>query len=1006
MTPLFIDLETRSPVNLKTDGGQKYAAHPATSILTAVWMVDGVYGIWFPTLTEIPLLVRQIHLQNIEVFLGAELPKSLADNLHRPWVAHNAWGFDQPVWEAKHPAPIDWIDSYPLALQIGLPGSLDEIGKRLGVGGKEQTGKSVLGRYTKNFAKVPNMMDTVLIGKYAIHDVEIMAELYQTYKDSPQQPKKEYRALEAHRTINHRGCRVDVSMMRAIRDLMDYAVADAVSEIAVMTDGYLPDLKSLGQRGKVVEWMQSQGVMTDKELGRTKTGGISLAKNSVQQWLDRAEAGGLSVDELIVEGDFNARGIKLLQLRNAATRVTGGKIDAGLARAMLGRINGLFAYWAAHTGRWGGRGIQVQNLPRPKETVPVWDLVNLFVATGRLDPDTVRTMLEAKYQSALKYNPHTSRSTLDDAASALLRTIFLGDPMLAMADYSAIECRMLGHLAGQESLVQMFWNDVCPYSDMARRIYDRAPLDKKDPIRQVGKVVVLGAGYQLGHKKFGVYALANGIDLSKAGTTAEQCIEAFRGAFPEIAGHEVSQYNGKPVRRHGLWHRIDEAAKQAMEHGKSACGDIRFHYDGDHLRCRLPSGRFLTYRNARMDMVWPAYETEQQIESITYFSSRGYRAALYGGKLCWGANTKVMTARGTQRIVDVVPGDLVFDGTKWVKTSGVIHQGRKEVVSWLGNQVTADHLIFDGEKWNPVTHLTDRSVVQSLKWAHGSVVSWLSMGEAAKVRSLLSSVHSASELRTWRLGVLCEKRLIGANIVDLRERRQNGNDMQILSQINSCEASGRTDIQEWCHDVLTQNTEHTRTMEEGVSQYMLHGSKIVESFLSTPKPSKTGMFSDSTWTGKITTETTSPETSDWLPVQLTQEIDVYDLQNCGDRRAFMVLTGRGPVLSHNCENVDQAACRDLIAEAMVELEDENLPVSLHVHDEAVVSVQNVPDFERFMSIFTKSPKWLKGGFPIDAEGGILDRYHKSIRPGSEEVVFRNGAFRRGNMEKVWPASIG
>ena len=578
---------------------------------------------WLPTCTaSIPDNVVSTHLPDITLYTGPELPSTLDTN--RVWAAHNAWGFDELVWNARYPHPIDWIDTYPLACQVGLPGNIDAIGKALGLGGKEKTGKNVMSKYY-DFSKTPKLMDLILITKYNIQDVKILEALYYEWLQCPRQPEWEMEVLQAHRVINSRGCAVDLDYLRTVRALCDYAVDDSLQQIDQLTEGKFTTLEDLRKRDKVIQWLMECGIDYEVTLGG------SLAKDRIANWAD--SLWGETPDEL------TQLAVRFCQLRATALKITSSKLEAGIAASRNGRLQGLFAYWAAHTGRFGGRKIQVQNLMRPDERVDTWKLVDVITKDYKLDIpsiDVIRVEKTNKVNAERRERGETELPLVDyhTVAGSLLRPAFIGKPLLAMADFSAIECRELARLSGETKLLDMFRNNQCPYSAMAERIYGRYPANKKDPIRQVGKVVVLGAGYQLGKDKMAVYAKAQGIDLQKAGTTAEECIEAFRSTFTKIAGEIGGDIEGRPYRTGGYWHKLQWAVKEAVWNGEAELGQIRFKCDGKHLRIRLPSGRYLTYRNVSIDRVPSKWDTEKLSDAVTYESTHGYRKSLYGGLLC------------------------------------------------------------------------------------------------------------------------------------------------------------------------------------------------------------------------------------------------------------------------------------------------------------------------------------------------------------------------------------
>ena len=296
----------------------------------------------------------------------------------------------------------------------------------------------------------------------------------------------------------------------------------------------------------------------------------------------------------------------------------------------LYRHNGLIGV-TGNTGRWAGRGIQVQNLPRAKEGVPVWPLVREYQRAGTLSLPQVRKYLEAEQRR----RGLRRAATVDDAASALIRSLFVphaGDECLLTADLAAIEARVLNWLAGSQWMVDIFAAGGDPYVAFCHRVTGET-IKKKDPRRQVWKVILLGAGYQLGADKLAVYAAAQGVDLSVAGLTPQMAIDAYRDAHPEIAGTVAGTFDdGRKWRTGGFWNELNAAAV-AVVSGEAAevrVGYLRFYKAHGHMYVVLPSGRELCYRNARITQVNKWGKDRPQ---VVYASPRWRNTALYGGKL-------------------------------------------------------------------------------------------------------------------------------------------------------------------------------------------------------------------------------------------------------------------------------------------------------------------------------------------------------------------------------------
>lgn len=670
--PVFIDLETRSAADLKAVGGWNYAKDLSTNLLTASWSdQEDLYHLWLPTVDEFdPEYLKppsdqllRLHLPEVRVYYGPGIPPELEALRNRPWCAHNAWTFDQPVWEhlfhwAK---PVDWLDTYPLALAAGLPGGLNAIGQRLWGDGKYEEGSKV----AKDASRVKELSlvdprnvpigQLVQVGRYNVQDVRLLRWLWKELQASLVLPPSELEVLKMHRAVNVRGVQVDMKLAEALSKLSVETRGHAILEIAELTDGALASLEDLRKRSKVFAWLEKNGV----KLGADP----SLRKEIIQRYIEKNTQDDAtkfpeevpeeqeSPDSGTIQHQNLPKALRVLELRMSALRITDAKLEAA-AHSICSdsRVRYLFAYWAAHTGRWAGRRIQVHNLPRPKEGVDVWSAMDLFAEHKYLPYDEIREMVRAVPKSE-----QTRFLSVDDYASALMRLLFTsGTGSLAAADLANIEARVLAWLAGENWLMKAFWDNTDPYMAMAERIFGKASTWdmtgvkslKKHPFRQVGKVVELGSGFQLGMGKFAVYAAANGIDLSKVGTTAKECIEAYRSSHPAIAGFEAGEYKGRKYYKGGFWDQLNEAAIECVSRNvETVVGKLRFEKHRGNLLIHLPSGRRLCYRNVKAGLVTPSYAkgTDKVVMAVQYASPRFGWNTMYGGK--WAENVTQAVGR-------------------------------------------------------------------------------------------------------------------------------------------------------------------------------------------------------------------------------------------------------------------------------------------------------------------------------------------------------------------------
>jgi DNA polymerase bacteriophage-type len=353
-----------------------------------------------------------------------------------------------------------------------------------------------------------------------------------------------------------------------------------------------------------------------------------------------------------------------LEIRQQTGKTSTSKYKAMVSRASQdGRVRDILMYCAAHTKRWGGRGLQVQNLPR-----------------GTVDADVAIQILQRNNYDWF------SGCYADPMAvySSCIRGMLIPDEgnELYVADYSSIEARVLAWLAGQESTLQLFRDREDVYCVEASGIFDR-PVTKADKYeRSVGKVAVLALGYQGGIGAFGTMAKGYGVDLSQAydaiwpyATTDEReraqfCYKNYlkrceenddpfpldekNGLVADIIKQRWRAKNEKVVQ---FWADIQEAAINAVLTGKQCVVGIPAGFDHmydssiqrkitfgtipsgvddeQHLLCKLPSGNCTVYPFAKVH----SKENDWGLvnDTLSYFAETTnynfYRKYTYGGQL-------------------------------------------------------------------------------------------------------------------------------------------------------------------------------------------------------------------------------------------------------------------------------------------------------------------------------------------------------------------------------------
>jgi DNA polymerase len=235
------------------------------------------------------------------------------------------------------------------------------------------------------------------------------------------------------------------------------------------------------------------------------------------------------------------------------------------------RVRGLTQYYgASRTGRWAGRLVQLQNLPQ-----------NHLDALAE-----VRELVRARDLETLEL----IYPNVTDVLSQLIRTALVAKEghTFLVADFSAIEARVIAYLAGEQWRMDVFADGGDIYCSSASQMF-KVPVEKhgiNGHLRQKGKVAELACGYG------GGVAALKAFGADKMGLTEEEMqdiVTQWRAASPTIPR---------------FWREAENAAKDALAHPgkvvKMRCG-VRYLRDADALRCRLPSGRVLTYWDARLD---------------------------------------------------------------------------------------------------------------------------------------------------------------------------------------------------------------------------------------------------------------------------------------------------------------------------------------------------------------------------------------------------------------------
>lgn len=556
---LYLDIETRSRIDLKKNSVYKYVECPDWNILMCGW-----------ALNDDP--VKMVYSLE-EIW---EIPGLWDDSVEK--VAHNAqferinfsalaWG-QHELEPGEYLTPGPWTDTMALAAEYGYPRGLDRLAKALGVEEKDSAGTRLINLFCKPNRKggftqpEEKPAEWQQFCDYGMQDVVTLREVHKALLAVlPDRPKgkagfptsKEYQVYLADQLINDRGFPVDL-------DLVQAAMATAednrmVDELEMMQ---LTGISNPGSNVQLLSWLQGQGVRM-----------ANLQAETVEKQLAKPQ-------QPVVK--------RVLELRQELALVAAKKYEAAQLRTSPdGNLRGAFQFFGAHTGRWAGRGVQLQNLP--SATLGGKDDshedVERAIALGVMD---------------VKLGNGASAHTL----KALVRNMFIGP--FTVVDYSAIEARVVAWLAGEQWALDAFRAGRDIYVETAERMGNG--MTRKD-----GKVAVLALGYNGG-----------------IGSLQAMGAEGSDQALQKL----VTQWRLANTNIVDFWAEMD----QAFRHGGQVGQFITVERDGKDRYIRLPSGRAIGYHDVRLEWKDTKFGRRQVLDFADYGKPQpNIRTGTYGGRL-------------------------------------------------------------------------------------------------------------------------------------------------------------------------------------------------------------------------------------------------------------------------------------------------------------------------------------------------------------------------------------
>ena len=544
---ITIDIETRSDKDISKCGVYAYTDTPYFDILLFAYSIDGqpVQVVDMANGEEIPenVLVALVDENVIKRAFNVNfervcLSKYLRKNYPQYFQSYST--NEDTVGDFLNPE--SWHCSMIHARTLGLPSSLAEIGKVLGIEQQKMTeGKALIKFFCMPYdtiGSVPQFHSPTdypdkweIFKAYNKRDVEAELEIDRKLSRFPV-PDFIWQEFYLDQEINDRGILVDMQLADKAISLDAEAKEELTAEMKRLTGVENPN--SVYQ---LLDWLETQGYKSD-----------SLGKTQVQELIKTAKEPVKSV----------------LQMRLQLSKSSVKKYTAMKNTACSdNRARGMFSFYgASRTGRWAGRNVQLQNLPQ--NHLPDLSEARELVKYGSFED------IQMLYDD------------VPDTLSQLIRTAFI--PRQGMkfivADFSAIEARVIAWLAGEEWRMKAFANGEDIYCASASKMFG-VPVVKHGEnghLRQKGKISELACGFggSVGAMK------AMGADsLGLSDTELKQIVTDWREASPHITE---------------LWWAVDRAVKKAVkEKTATKTHGLLFSYEAGFLFIRMPSGRRLAY---------------------------------------------------------------------------------------------------------------------------------------------------------------------------------------------------------------------------------------------------------------------------------------------------------------------------------------------------------------------------------------------------------------------------
>lgn len=639
MRHLSIDIETKSGADITNTGLYRYAQDKDFALLLFAYA-------WEDEPVQIIDITAGESLSE-ELILGLKNPKVCkhAYNAAFEWYCLNKAGYETPLYQ--------WHCTMAHGLYCGYPAGLDAIGKAIGLPEekkKKTTGKALI-RYfcvpckptKRNGGRSwnhPNHSPEkwALFKEYCRQDVEAERSISKRLKFYPM-PKSEEHQWRMSVEMNTYGVRIDEQLLEGALSIAAISSKELTEEAIQISK-----LENPNSPSQLLVWLKENESLEMPDL----------KKETVTEYLENPT--------------ISSQCKRILKLRQQLGKTSIKKYHAMMAaRGEDSRIRGLTQYYGANrTGRWAGRLVQLQNLPR-----------------NHMDGlDVARELVKKQDYPSLKW----IYGNIPDALSQLTRTAFIPSEgnKLIVADFSAIEARVIAWLAGEQWVNEVFATHGKIYEATASQMF-HVPVERivkgnsEYELRQKGKVATLALGYQGGTSALiAMGALSMGIPEEEL----SEIVHRWRKANPRICD---------------LWHRVEQTGIKVIQTAQiHGCQKLLFVLNGDaiygqtFLTVKLPSGRELYYPKPFIQ------ENRFGKQAIHYYGTNQTTKkwevnSTYGGKLvenivqaiardCLAEVLKRLEKEGLH-VVFHVHDEVVIDAPK-SRTLKEVCQMMAEPISW------------------------------------------------------------------------------------------------------------------------------------------------------------------------------------------------------------------------------------------------------------------------------------------------------------------------------------